>query len=238
MVPPVSTLQDRVAERLDALGLKPQSASIAAGLNRDAVRNILRGASLTARYDTLAALARVLQCSVAYLTGDENAPPSAGAKQGGSAQISGARLPVRYEVGAGFWVQTDSASDVFLGEGFVLPDPAYAGFDQWLERVRGDSMDREYPDGVFIHVVDAAAIGYAPRHEDHVVLTLYRNGRGLVERSVKEVVMSPTGIEFWPRSHNPRWATPIIPAQLAQDTDGDIELEVAGLVLGSYRPRR
>lgn len=153
-------------------------------------------------------------------------------------QIVGAEfLPIRYEVGAGNW-QEISDSQVFYGSGTVAPDPAYASFPQWLERVSGDSMDREYRDGELIHVVDAFALGYAPQHGDHVVLVRRRNNGAEMERTVKEVVRTPAGtFEFWPRSLNPRWREPVRLIDGVEE-DPSIEIEVAALVIGSYRPRR
>lgn len=153
-------------------------------------------------------------------------------------QMVGAEaLPIRYEVGAGNW-QEISDSQVFYGSGTVAPDPAYAGFPQWLERVSGDSMDREYRDGELIHVVDAFALGYAPQHGDHVVLVRRRNNGAEMERTVKEVVRTQAGaFEFWPRSSNPRWREPVRLVDGVEE-DPSIEIEVAALVIGSYRPRR
>lgn len=146
-------------------------------------------------------------------------------------------LPIRYEVGAGLW-QELTDSQVFLGTGTVAADPAYSGFPQWLERVNGDSMDREYREGELIHVVDAIALGYSPRHGDHVILVRRRMNGGEVERTVKEVVRSTTGtFEFWPRSSNPRWNKPIVLEEGGFD-DPSLEVEIAALVIGSYRPRR
>jgi phage repressor protein C with HTH and peptisase S24 domain len=153
-------------------------------------------------------------------------------------QMVGAEfLPIRYEVGAGNW-QEISDSQVFYGSGTVAPDPAYASFPQWLERVSGDSMDREYRDGELIHVVDAFALGYAPQHGDHVVLVRRRNNGAEMERTVKEVVRTQAGtFEFWPRSLNPRWREPVRLIDGVEE-DPSIEIEVAALVIGSYRPRR
>ncbi|HAD84274.1 MAG TPA: hypothetical protein DCG71_05460 [Brevundimonas sp.] len=158
--------------------------------------------------------------------------------QGSAAQIVGAEfLPIRYDVGAGLWQEVADAQ-IFLGVGTVAPDPAYAGFPQWLERVQGDSMDEEYRQGEMVHVVDAIALGYSPQHGDHVILVRRRNDGAEMERTIKEVVRTPDGrLEFWPRSTNARWRQPII---LHHGLAGDetVEVEVAALVIGSYRPRR
>lgn len=154
-------------------------------------------------------------------------------------QMVGAEfLPIRYDVGAGLW-QEITDSQVFIGVGTVAPDPAYSGFPQWLERVQGDSMDQDYRDGELVHVVDAIALGYAPQHGDHVILVRRRADGAEMERTIKEVVRTSGGpIEFWPRSTNPRWAKPIILNNGVQENDQTTEVEIAALVIGSYRPRR
>lgn len=61
-------LIDRLTERLAAMGLKPRTASLRAGLGADAIRSILRGKSQYPRTDTLAKLAPVLGTTVEYLS--------------------------------------------------------------------------------------------------------------------------------------------------------------------------
>ena len=60
---------ERLRARMSEMGMSPQATSLAAGLKRDAVRNILRGVSKNARTDTITSLARTLSCSVDYLMG-------------------------------------------------------------------------------------------------------------------------------------------------------------------------
>ncbi|MBG7616501.1 hypothetical protein IWC96_14580 [Brevundimonas sp. BAL450] len=146
-------------------------------------------------------------------------------------------LPVRYEVGAGLWQEVTDAQ-TFYGSGPVAPDPAYAGFPQWLERVTGDSMNLIYGEGALAHVVDALALGYAPTHGDHVVMVRRRFGGQAMERTIKEVVRTPSGgLEFWPRSTNARWNKPVVLTEGVIDGD-DFEVEIAGLVIGAYLARR
>lgn len=145
-------------------------------------------------------------------------------------------LAVRYEVGAGIWRSVDDVHqpreepDVLVQE-----HPAYRGFDQWLERVLTDSMDKEYPIGTLLHVVDRISLGYAPQTGDHVIIERRQDG-GLRERTVKEVVRTPKGIQLWARSTNPHWDGPLT-IHNGQDPE-HFEVEIVGLVLGSYRARR
>ena len=61
---------DRVRERLDALGLNPNAASQKAELNRDYVRDILRGRIREPSALRLTKLAQALECSPEYLLSD------------------------------------------------------------------------------------------------------------------------------------------------------------------------
>lgn len=163
-----------------------------------------------------------------------NVPPPSLGEAVETTQLAMFHLPIRYEVGAGLWRAVEDL-DHALGTAPVLPEPAYAAFPQWLERVVTDSMDRDYPVGSLLHVVDATEIGYAPRSGDHVIIERTRRGGGLVERTVKEIQMTPRGPEFWPRSNNPRWSEPIRLAENGEEDDTIVEIK--GLVLGSYRRR-
>lgn len=150
-------------------------------------------------------------------------------------QLTPTFLPIRYEVGAGMWRHVDDVSQPY-GEAPVAADPAFATFPQWLERVVSGSMDLEYPIGTLLHVVDAAAIGYSVRNGDHVIVERRRNGGGLVERTVKEAVLSGRGLELWGRSTDQRWNKPLAIADGLDDES--LEVEIVALVIGSYRARR
>lgn len=60
-------LKSRVRERLKALNKTPRAASVDAGLHPDTIRNVLRERSVKPRADSLAKLARALECSVDWL---------------------------------------------------------------------------------------------------------------------------------------------------------------------------
>lgn len=66
-------LKSRVRERLKALDKTPRAASVDAGLHPDTIRNVLRERSVKPRADSLAKLARALECSVDWLI-DAGAP--------------------------------------------------------------------------------------------------------------------------------------------------------------------
>lgn len=67
----MTALISRIEKRLDALKISARAASMTAGLNPDAIRDIKRGTSKNPSLDTLRKLADALQCSVEYLLGNE-----------------------------------------------------------------------------------------------------------------------------------------------------------------------
>lgn len=70
-------LRDRIDARLAALGISANKASVRATRKPDLIRDIRSGKTRYPRYDTMKRLALALECSVAYLTGDdENVSPS------------------------------------------------------------------------------------------------------------------------------------------------------------------
>ena len=119
-------------------------------------------------------------------------------------------LPIRYEVAASGFLPRDELPQRPYGYQTVSTLPGFAGKPQWLERVISDSMDRMFPQGSLIHVVDAISIRYRARHGDVVVVQRERDGGGLIERTVKQIEIQGDEVRLWPRSHNPMWQSPIV----------------------------
>ena len=71
---------------IEKQGLNPRSLSLKAGLNATAVRDMLDGRSRFPRYDTIKAMADVLETTPALLMGDNEAAQEASAKGQGFAQ--------------------------------------------------------------------------------------------------------------------------------------------------------
>jgi transcriptional regulator with XRE-family HTH domain len=143
-------------------------------------------------------------------------------------------LPIRYKVAAGAWEAVDEMRDEPLGFDEAHKIDAYADVPQWLERVVGDSYNLKIPDGYLVHVVDAIEIQYRPRHGDTVVVLRSRAQGSFLERSLKEVVITPFGVELWPRSHNPIHDQPLKYRPGTDEAD-DVVVQIVGLVVRSYQ---
>jgi transcriptional regulator with XRE-family HTH domain len=70
----MSTVADRIQQRLDVLGKTASGVAVEAGLGRSSVRDILNGKAENPRLDTLKKLTGPLKCSLAYLTGQSDVP--------------------------------------------------------------------------------------------------------------------------------------------------------------------
>lgn len=228
---PRMAIADRIADRLRALGITPNAASVKAGLPRDAVRDILQGKSKHPRADTLLKLAGALECELGFLLDQEEMSSDLIAPK---REIP---LPIRYEVAAGTWLARDDNQLESFGIGEALPSKLFADARQWLERVRGDSMNRLIPDGALAHVVDIRDFKFRARHDDLVVVERTRAQGAFVERTIKQVALTPEGIQLWPRSFSERWNEPIA-------LDGDLKsgedatVAIVGLVIRAYMPFR
>ncbi|HRE44065.1 MAG TPA: helix-turn-helix domain-containing protein [Terricaulis sp.] len=247
---PATALELHVHTLMSARGI-PSLTELArlAGLNPTYVRQWLSGKSQNPQASKLQQVADVLGVSL----GDLMTPPLAGeaeqakvlgelldqVRSGGPPRAtlaSGQPLPVRFAVQAGAWLERDDLVQVPKRGPPVSADPYYPADAQWLELVRGDSMDLFYPEGAWVHVVDAITIGYKPRSEDFVTIERKRQQGGIIERSLKQIEIRRGGkVELWPRSRNPRWNGPL---PLGEPLDVDDEVRIAALVIGGYLPAR
>lgn len=142
-------------------------------------------------------------------------------------------LSVRGVVAAGMW-QSVEVADEPLGEARMVEDPNYSGLPQWAEIVRGPSMNRTYADGDYLHVIDGPALGYFPHPGDDVIVERRSGQDGRVERTCKRVVLQNGKPALVGDSTIEHWNEP-----LALDNGHDDTIvQIIGLVVGSYRPRR
>ncbi len=220
-------IQDVLREK----NITPYAAAKGAGLGGSYVRDILRGNSKSPKTEQLMALAAFLEVPLERLT---SGAPELRVPARLSARGRADRLPVRHVVQAGAWIEEDDQPQAPRLGPPIISDPAWAA-EQWLEEVRGDSMDRIAPEGAVVQVADWADLGIEPRHGQVVVVQRVRAQGALRERSIKVVRISGDRIELWPDSTNPRWQTPLVLALDGADED-DIEVMLAGLVIWVHRP--
>lgn len=141
-------------------------------------------------------------------------------------------VPVHGKVAAGLWMLHDDAYD----EIDIPAIPRADGLDQFAYQVSGNSMDKL---GI-LHGWFVVCVPYWKSREaltqDDIVVVERRNGQ-LVERTCKQIVLTPTHYELWPRSTDARWQDPIRIARDQPDADTDgVEIEVIGRVVWKCSP--
>ncbi|WP_179193863.1 LexA family transcriptional regulator [Acetobacter malorum] len=120
----------------------------------------------------------------------------------------------------------------------IAPDERYPGIRRWAFRVRGDSMDKIYPDGTIIVAVSFFDLCRQPKTGDKVIAI--RKEHGLEEATLKEIeILADGSVALWPRSTNPKFSQAIIINNSIDDNIPDdgchSEYRVEGLVIQSIR---
>lgn len=142
-------------------------------------------------------------------------------------------LSVRGVVAAGMWQSREVTQDVPLGEVPMVEDGRYAGLPQWAELVRGPSMNRTYLDGDYLHVIDVPSLGYTPQVGEDVIVERRTAQDGTIERTCKRVAVVNGARALVGDSTVDHWNEP-----LPLDNGEASYVQIVGLVVGSYRPRR
>lgn len=202
---PYTKLLTVIDDRLEALGLSERKACLMAGLKVDAIRTIRRGNA--PKVETLSALAPILKLPRQYLfemvlPADNAGPPAM--------PISLATVFVRGSVEAGVWREAIEWHEDDWYSVTAPSDDRYPGIERFGLLVRGNSMDRIYPEGTILVCVRFADIARSPEPGDRVIC-LRRSRTGEYEATVKEYDLDAQGRHvLWPRSTQPEYQTPII----------------------------
>jgi phage repressor protein C with HTH and peptisase S24 domain len=202
----------RIEARLAATKQSAATASIRAGLSKDAIRNLQRavtqGKQAGASSSTLIKLAPVLQTTAAWLIageGDENAPIEDGLRErpiDGSISVTG-------YVEAGKWF--DVFDDQTVPEGIEVP--AIGGVAPGLQKafiVSGNSINKVAKPGDVLVCIDIVGSDATMAPDDLVIVERSRFGGQMLERTAKRVRKTATTWELWPESDDPRYQEPII----------------------------
>lgn len=230
-----SVFQQRVLERIEALGTNAARVSREIGRSDSFVRDILRKESMP-KADNVALLAKALGTSTEYLLGIENMPISASSTVSGPVPIPTGRPKYAGRVQAGDWLAVDDIhqdlSDHLVPEGIPL-HPRYPQLEQLAWQVQGDSMDQAgITAGMWI--VGASYAEYVDRiaelgNGDYVVVERSRYQGQERELTVKEVQFARLGIRLVPRSSNPRHKEFFIPLDHEADSDRE-QISIVGVV--------
>ena len=223
---------DWIADRLTELSRTKSGLAREMGVDPARVSEILRG-DRQVKVAEIPALARYLEVDAGWLTLKLAGVASPGKR------TDFVSLPVRGVVQAGHWAE---AAEAPPDEWERVPIPRPEGYRTLFGlKVRGSSMNREYPEGTIL--VCVPFLDYPARigNGDHVIVHRHAPN-GLTEATVKELGVDSQGRYWlWPKSDNPEHQAPIaLPAtpQDAIDHAGDDDIRVVAVVVADYRPRR
>lgn len=237
-------VRQRIQERMDALDLTMNAAAKLSGLHRSMLRKFMAGDTKELRGSSIDKLAPVLQCTSAYLRGDEAefvaAEPKAG-PQGAALSRPLERLTRPMQnvkivgvVEAGAFRPVDFFEDAELGDIVNGFDPKYRELRQFGFKVRGDSMDLAgIRDGCEIVCVCPAEAQVEPGDGDLVVVENSLDGGHTRELTVKRLHRVGVSWELRPESSNPRHKPIVIPSN--SDPNDGREVRIVGLVIGVVR---
>jgi SOS-response transcriptional repressor LexA len=213
----------QLARVLEQRKLDMKTVSKGAGLNAAALQQILKGGK-DPQFSTVLKISRYLNLSI-----DELVSGVVPAKEPRSAPVIG-------ETAAGIWLEPDSWDEAKYPAVPFVPT-RYGNLGQKAYRVIGNSMNlKRIHDGSFVITVDYWEVRTQPQDGDLVIVERRRQG-GLVERTLKEVVIQGDRIELTSRSSEERYRDPIVIPRNARTpftTEDALEVEIIALVVGNY----
>ncbi|ONG53997.1 hypothetical protein BKE38_11010 [Pseudoroseomonas deserti] len=252
-------LLSRIDERLRAMGtptrpLSERKACLMAGVGENTIRHMKPPREHAPKPENLKRLADVLGVPPAYFleAAVSDTPAPAEVSLG---PVTMEPVQVRSHVQAGVWREAMEWQSEEWFPITVPADPRYPGIPKYGLLVRGDSMDKVYPNGSMVVVIRYTDLGRLPRPGERVVVQ--RRGAAGFEATLKEYQVDERGRHLlWPRSAHPAFQDPIIlsaPSVAmddAEDVDqtidcgeedyshasGEADLAITALVVGSYRP--
>lgn len=226
-------LKTRLRQRMRELGgWTVEQLAEESGVPFETVKGVF-GRTGDPRMSTILKLAKALDRDPRWLTGETD-----NEGQFAEAEAQGLRgLPVRNKIAAGFWRESADAQGYLHDEGPAPPPDAYSNLPQWWEEIDGDSMNRVFPHGAWVRVIDAIALHYQPRIGDMVVIERRRGD--MVERTIKRVVLARGKLAAEGASTDPRWNEPLDLGLGELDLDGEDHIDIVGFVPGdAYLPKR
>lgn len=230
----------RIETQLELVGLSAATASRAAGLSSDAIRNLRRavreGKDVGLSAKTLTSLAPILRTTETYLM--------TGVEPGGAIPASVATTPAQLvgRVEAGSFREVDDLDQSDPVVHWVPRDEEFPDARILLFDVSGDSMNdlKPFPilagsRAVCLDYADVAA--HFPLRDRLVVVVQRSRDGGLTrEWSIKQIEYYSDRIEFHPRSTNPRHKPIVVPFDHSAD-DG-VTVEVIAVLRDVINPFR
>lgn len=239
-------LIERIDSALKKAKVSERKAQIESGISTDFIRNLRRRGS-SPKAHNLIKLANYLNVPVDYFLEaiDETIADQPSIDKLVATQIDTAmHLPtnvvyVKGDIQAGNWQDAiEWPREDWVP--FIIPAGSkYEKFERYGLMVRGNSMNKIYPDKSIVIMVNFSEICGMPKNGD-IVSTIRRDPlTDCFEATLKRVEFRENGeVYLWPESNDPEYLKPIILPKLTLhygDTAGAPDLCIQGLVIGSVR---
>lgn len=236
-------LLSRIKERLDALALSERKACLNAEVGINTIRHI-RVRQHAPKPAALAKLANALGVPPAYFL-DAAAGDVKVNQQHPMAPIL-ATIYVKGAVQAGAWQEALEWPASEWQAVYAPSDERYKNVEKFGLVVRGNSMNKRYPEGSIVIAVKLSDLGREPNPGERVVVLRRMANCSEMEATVKRYEIDEEGRHIlWPESYDPKYQTPIMLDEYvnnlsAYQKDADhancADIEVCGIIIGSYRP--
>ena len=138
---------------------------------------------------------------------------------------AGRRVKVVGEIAAGVWRETVEMSDPY--DVLVAVPKKYEHVPLQGFVVKGESMNKIYPDGSIVYVAPIHSVEGWPR--DGQVVMVMSHEHGMTEATLKEFVVNEHGKWLYPRSNHPEHQAPVD----YKGKRGEREVVITGVVVAA-----
>lgn len=158
--------------------------------------------------------------------------------------VNAAPIEVRGDVEAGVWREAMEWPPFDRYKITVPVDSSYGNIPRYGLLVRGDSMNKVFPDGTVVIVINYADLGRGPRTGDYAVALRRSRCGSEFEATVKAVQVSENGdMILWPQSFSPDFKPVILHADRSGDygngmdghSNGAPDVQILAVVVGAYQ---
>ncbi|QQX91313.1 LexA family transcriptional regulator [Gluconobacter sphaericus] len=233
MKKPTTQIGARLLKILNEKGISMRAASLGAGLSESAAKHVIYGSSQSPRLTTISQIAAYLDIPTSEITGSDAQQKNA------VTPVHTTQIEVRGDVQAGVWRDAMEWPRADWYAITVPLDAAYAGLHRYGLLVKGDSMNKVFPDGSIVVVINLVDLGRMPMTGEIVVAVQRSKVSDDFEATVKAVQVLESGeMILWPQSTNPDFATPVRVPPIRGDHDAGMpDVFIQALVVASYRPK-
>ncbi|KXU99259.1 hypothetical protein AD929_15820 [Gluconobacter potus] len=231
MKKPTTQIGARLLKILNEKGISMRAASLGAGLSESAAKHVIYGSSQSPRLTTISQIAAYLDIPTSEITGSDAQQKNA------AVPIHTTQIEVRGDVQAGVWREAIEWPQADWYAITVPIDTAYQGFHRYGLKVCGQSMNKVFPEGSVVVVINFGDLGRLPKTGDFVVAVQRCSKTDQFEATVKAVQIRDDGtVILWPQSWDPAFQTPVVlPPQDGHDHAGVPDVAIQALVVGSYQ---